>query len=103
VIDCVIGNSCTNDSATASIKIHDAFSCAAGGYDTSRCLNKEDQCPANDWLVPIVLGVYTLITQVMMLNLLIAMFRWYILEINPLVLSYRPTADFDAVGLCGIF
>ena len=75
LIDCVIGNSCTNDSATASIKIHDAFSCAAEGYDTSQCLNKEDLCPASDWLVPIVLGVYTLITQVMMLNLLIAMFR----------------------------
>jgi len=71
----VTGSSCTNQSATASIKVYDAFTCAADGYDTSKCLNKEDMCPAIDWLVPIVLGVYTLITQVMMLNLLIAMFR----------------------------
>jgi len=70
-----IGNSCTNDSASASIKIYDAFACAAEGYDTSTCLNKEDLCPASDWLVPVILGIYTLITQVMMLNLLIAMFR----------------------------
>jgi len=60
---------------TASGKVHDAFTCAADGYDPSTCLNKEDQCPAIDWLGPILLAVYTLITQVMMLNLLIAMFR----------------------------
>ena len=35
-------------------------------------------CPAIDWLVPIVLGIYTLIIQVMMLNILIAMFRWHL-------------------------
>jgi len=58
------------------MKVYDAFTCAADGYDTSKCLNKEDMCPAIDWLVPILLGVYTLITQVMMLNLVIAMFRW---------------------------
>jgi len=63
-------------STTANIKIYDAFTCAAQGYDTSKCLNKEDLCPANEWLGPLVLGGYTLVTQVMMLNLLIAMFRW---------------------------
>jgi len=57
------------------MKVYDAVTCAADGYDTSMCLNKEDQCPAIDWLVPIVLGIYTLVTQVMMLNLLIAIFR----------------------------
>ena len=62
-------------SATASVKAYDAFTCAAEGHETSRCLNKEDLCPAIDWLGPIVLSVYTLVTQVMMLNLLIAMFR----------------------------
>jgi len=62
-------------SSTASVKAYDAFTCAAEGYDTSECLNKEDLCPAIDWLGPIILGVYTLVTQVMMLNLLIAMFR----------------------------
>jgi len=62
-------------SSTASVKGYDAFTCAAEGYDTSACLNKEDLCPAIDWLGPIILGVYTLVTQVMMLNLLIAMFR----------------------------
>jgi len=71
----VTGKECANESSTASVKVYDAYSCAANGYDTSMCLNKEDKCPAVDWLVPIVLGVYTLIVQAMMLNLLIAMFR----------------------------
>jgi hypothetical protein len=70
----VSGANCTNSSATASRKIHNAFTCAADGYDTSTCLNKEDQCPAIDWLMPILLAFYALITQVMMMNLLIAMF-----------------------------
>ena len=69
------GRDCTNVSATASIKVYDAYTCAANGYNTSMCLNKEDKCPATDWLVPVVLGVYMLIVQAMMLNLLIAMFR----------------------------
>ena len=69
------GFSCTNDSVTAGIKVYDAYTCAANGHDTSQCLHKEDLCPAIDWLVPILLGIYTLITQVMMLNLVIAMFR----------------------------
>jgi len=71
----VAGASCTNDSETAGIKVYDAYTCAANGHDTSQCLHKEDMCPAIDWLVPILLGIYTLITQVMMLNLVIAMFR----------------------------
>ena len=33
------------------------------------------RCPENTWLVPILLGGYILITNVLMLNLLIAMFR----------------------------
>jgi len=57
------------------MKVYDAYTCAADGRDTSQCLNKEDMCPASDWLVPLLLVVYTLITQVMMLNLVIAMFR----------------------------
>lgn len=69
------GSSCTNNSATAGMKVYDAYTCAADGHETSKCLNKEDMCPASDWLVPIVLVGYTLITQVMMLNLVIAMFR----------------------------
>jgi hypothetical protein len=73
-IDEVSGASCTNLSATASSKIHDAFTCAAHGYETSTCLNKEDLCPAIDWLMPIALAIYALIAQVMMMNLLIAMF-----------------------------
>jgi len=67
--------SCTNKSASASLKVYDAYKCAAGGYDTSQCLSKEDKCPAINWLVPIVLIIYNLITQVLMLNLVIAMFR----------------------------
>jgi len=58
------------------MKVYDAYTCAADGYHTSTCLNKEDRCPASPhWLVPIVLGIYTLIIQVMMLNILIAIFR----------------------------
>ncbi len=33
------------------------------------------RCPENTWLVPMLLGGYILITNVLMLNLLIAMFR----------------------------
>ena len=66
---------CTNKSATANVKVYDAYTCAADGYNTSRCLNKEDLCPATDWLVPVLLVFYTLTVQVMMLNLVIAMFR----------------------------
>ena len=35
------------------------------------------RCPENTWLVPILLGGYILITNVLMLNLLIAMFRYF--------------------------
>ena len=70
------GEKCNNAlNVNTSVKVYDAITCAENGYDTSMCLHKEDMCPAADWLVPIVLGVYTLVTQVMMLNLLIAMFR----------------------------
>ena len=61
--------------ANRTVKIYDAVTCAAEGRDPSRCLNKEDMCPSIDWLVPIVLGIYTLVMQVLMLNLVIAMFR----------------------------
>ena len=71
----VAGSSCTNESETADMKVYDAYTCAADGLDTSLCLHKEDMCPAIDWLVPIVYGIYTLIIQVMMLNLLIAIVR----------------------------
>jgi len=71
----VAGDICSNNSETASMKVYDAYTCAAYGHDTSQCLNKEDMCPAITWLVPVVLVVYTLVTQVLMLNLVIAMFR----------------------------
>lgn len=69
------GNSCTNQSSTANNKLYDAFTCAANGYDTTECLNKDDLCPATSWLMPIVMAVYALVTNVLMLNLLIAMFK----------------------------
>ena len=56
-----------------------ARQCAEYGYDTTDtelCWGLADQCPANDLLVPILLALYTLITNVLMLNLLIAMFRY---------------------------
>ena len=56
-----------------------AQQCAEYGYDTTDtelCWGLADQCPANDWFVPILLALYTLITNVLMLNLLIAMFRY---------------------------
>ena len=34
-----------------------------------------DRCPADTQVVPVLLGIYILITNVLMLNLLIAMFR----------------------------
>ena len=96
------GGLCSNNSATAGVKVHDAFTCAADGYDTSTCLNKEDQCPASDWLVPIILGVYTLITQVMMLNLLIAMFRCDSLLLTTLCVRACVCVCVSLVGhLCG--
>jgi hypothetical protein len=65
------GKSCTNSSG----KLYDAFTCAADDYDNTLCLNKDDQCPSIDWLMPIVMAIYALITNVLMLNLLIAMFK----------------------------
>lgn len=44
-------------------------------YSEATCAGKEQQCPAINWLVPIILAIYALITNVLMLNLLIAMFR----------------------------
>jgi len=71
------GSKCDEkQTANRTTKPYDAVTCAAEGHDPSRCLHKEDMCPAIDWLVPIVLGIYTLVMQVLMLNLVIAMFRY---------------------------
>lgn len=67
----IAGFSCKNDTA----KQYDAYTCAANGLDPSECLGKDESCPAIDWLMPIIMALYTLITNVLMLNLLIAMFK----------------------------
>ena len=57
---CVIGTgTCTNDPAFYS------------GYGEQRCPSR-----IGKYLVPVLMGVYVLITNVLLLNLLIAMFRW---------------------------
>lgn len=66
------GNSCN---AAGVNKTYDAFTCAANGYDTSLCLSKDEMCPSIDWLMPIIMAIYALITNVLMLNLLIAIFK----------------------------
>ncbi|ESO08545.1 hypothetical protein HELRODRAFT_190762 [Helobdella robusta] len=62
---------CDFNSTTGKCK---ALDCAVYGYESDKCYGKEDNCVANDWVVPILLAIYALITNVMMLNLLIAMF-----------------------------
>lgn len=39
------------------------------------------RCPQANWVVPALLAIYILITNVLMLNLLIAMFRWVVIYI----------------------
>lgn len=51
-----------------------AYTCAVYGLASDRCWGKAEKCVANHWVVPILLAFYALITNVMMLNLLIAMF-----------------------------
>ena len=46
-------------------------------YFSGECDNEDTDllCPQYHWLVPIMLGVYLLIGNVLLLNLLIAIFR----------------------------
>ena len=41
----------------------------------TRCA-KKIKCPANTWIVPILLAIYSLITCIMLLNVLIAIFKY---------------------------
>lgn len=49
--------------------------CYSSGIDIPVCEPDLDRCPEVNRIVPVMLGIYILFTQILMFNLLIAMFR----------------------------
>lgn len=47
----------------------------SSGIDIPLCEDDLDRCPEVNRIVPVMLGIYILFTQILMFNLLIAMFR----------------------------
>jgi len=75
--DRIAGLNCNKDNDSAIITAEYCSSTTDDNIDYERC--KENQCPANNWIVSVLLVFYTLLTCIMLLNVLIAMFK-YVLE-----------------------
>lgn len=62
------------DNQSAIITAEYCSSTSDDNIDYVRC--KENRCPANKWIVSVLLAFYALLTVVMLLNVLIAMFKY---------------------------
>ena len=67
-------NSSEEDRACVA-KLSQEYCAIWGISDPNICLGAAEHCPATIWFVPILLAFYLLLTNILMLNLLIAIFR----------------------------
>ena len=74
LFECCEGESC-EASATQTSSPEDCASMDSDDFNRTLCPGKEEKCPSINWFGPIFLAIYALITNVLMINLLIAMFR----------------------------
>src|SRR6218665_3014596 len=69
----IVGSGCIED-PSANITADYCSSTTDDNINYALC--KEYQCPANSWIVPLLLSIYSLITCIMLLNVLIAIFKY---------------------------
>src|SRR6218665_961492 len=73
------GLNCNLDDPSPDVSLEYCSSPTDLGIDYEMC--KKQKCPANTWLVSVLLAFYALLTCIMMLNVLIAMFKYVMLFI----------------------